>query len=72
MRVLRELLYFGIEMQTGRARLSQFKAGRRLEKRKGTARLKREVPSQSNLPPDVSTLQKEDPALMAWFEKVTF
>lgn len=75
--VLKELPFFGVELETGRARLSKSKAERRREKWKGTARLKTEEPSQPStpvgldLPPDYGTLQKEDPTLKPWFEKVT-
>jgi len=75
--VLRELPFFGVELETGRVKLPKSKAERRREKLRGTARKERDELTKPNhpldvdLPPDIGTLQREDPTLKPWFEKVT-
>lgn len=75
--ILRELPFFGVELETGQVRLSKSKAERRREKLRGTPRketgelAKPSHPLDLDLPPDVGTLQKTDPTLKSWFEKVT-
>ena len=75
--VLRELPYFGVELETRPGKPVKSKAQRRREKLQGTARKgleelsTPECPLDSVIPPDVGSLQREDSTLKPWFEKVT-
>ncbi|XP_028253710.1 uncharacterized protein LOC114429061 [Parambassis ranga] len=75
--LFRELPFCGEEIETRKLRVPKSKAQRRREKWSGTYEKgiedisKPSQPLDVDLPADVGTLQKQDPTLQPWFQKVT-
>lgn len=75
--VLRELPFFGEDWEAGPVKPPKSRAQKRREKMLGAPREQTEGPTKPSgmpdfdFPPDLGKLQREDPTLRQWFERVT-